>query len=123
MNIALDSANSNITRQQMNQETTVLRERNEELQQQLEKTFNEKQAKEALNEKLEKEIELERNKINKVIESMSETDQEKYRKLDALAQKLGEKNNAMHEEINMMINKKTNLETIAKSSNERTEAV
>ncbi|XP_031631597.1 putative leucine-rich repeat-containing protein DDB_G0290503 isoform X2 [Contarinia nasturtii] len=123
MNIALDSANSNITRQQMNQETTVLRERNEEFQQQLEKTFNEKQAKEAINEKLEKEIELERNKINKVIEAMSEPDQEKYRKLDALAQQLSEQNNAMHEEINMMINKRDNLETIAKSSNERAEAV
>lgn len=123
MNIALDSANSNITRQQMNQETTVLRERNEVLQQQLEKAFNEKQAKEAINVKLEKEIELERNKINKVIESMNEADQEKYRKLDALAQKLGDQNSKMHEEINGMVNKRTNLETIAKSSAERAEAV
>lgn len=123
MNIALDSANSNITRQQMNQETAVLRERNEGLQQQLEKAFSEKQSKEAINEKLEKEIELERNKINKVIESMNEADQEKYRKLDELAQKLGDQNSQMHEEINAMINKKTNLETIAKSSAERAEAV
>lgn len=123
MNIALDSANSNITRQQMNQETVVLRERNEMLQQQLEKAFSEKQAKEAVNEKLEKEIELERNKINKVIDSMSVSDQEKYRKLDELAQKLGDQNSQMHEEINSMINKKTNLETIAKSSAERAEAV
>lgn len=123
MNIALDSANSNINRQQMNQETAVLRERNEELQQQLEKAFSEKQSKEAINEKLEKEIELERNKINKVIESMNESDQAKYRKFDELAQELGDVNNKMHEEINMMINKKTNLETIAKSSTERSEAV
>lgn len=123
MNIALDSANSNITRQQMNQETTVLRERNEELQLQLEKAFGEKQSKEAVNQQLEKEIEVERNKINKVIESMNESDQQKYRQLDEMAQKLGDANNKMHEEINMMINKKTNLETIAKSSPERAEAV
>lgn len=122
MNIALDSANSNISRQQMNQETTVLRERNEELQQQLEKTFSEKQAKEAVNQKLEQEIELERNKINKVIESMSESDQQKYRQLDEMAQKLEDANNKMHEEINTIINKKTNLETIVKSSPERAEA-
>lgn len=122
MNIALDSANSNISRQQMNQETTVLRERNEELQQQLEKTFSEKQAKEAVNQQLEQEIELERNKINKVIESMSETDQQKYRQLDEMAQKLEDANNKMHEEINTIINKKTNLETIVKSSPERAEA-
>lgn len=107
----------------MNQETTVLRERNEVMQQQLEKAFNEKQAKQAINENLEKEIELERNKINKVIESMNEADQEKYRKLDELAQKLGDQNSKMHEEINAMINKRTNLETIAKSSVERAEAV
>lgn len=123
MNIALDSANSNITRQQMNQETSVLRERNEELQQQLEKAFSERQSKDAVNEKLEIEINLERNKINKVIDSMDIADQQKYHKLDAEAQKLGDANNKMHEEINMMINKRTNLETIIKGSTERTEAV
>lgn len=123
MNIAIDSANSNITRQQMNQEAVVLRERNEELQQKLEKAFSEKQAKGAINEKLENEIEMERNKIDKVIESMIETDRQKYYKLDELVRKLGDANNKMHEEINMMINKKTNLETIAKSSPEQSEAV
>lgn len=123
MNIALDSANSNITRQQMIQETTALREQNEKLQLQLESTFSERQTKEAINSKLEKEIESERNKINKIIESMSIDDQEKYHQLDQLAEKLGDENIKMHEEINSMINKKSNLETIIKSSSERTEAV
>lgn len=123
MNIALDSANSNITRQQMIQEATVLRERNEEMQQQLESAFSERQTKEAVNEKLEKEINLERNKINKVIESMSEADQQKFHELDERAQKLDDANSKMHEEINMMMNKKTNLETIIKNSPERSEAV
>lgn len=123
MNIALDSANSNISRQQMIQETNVLRERNEALQQQLEKAFNERQAKEAINEKLESEITIERNKINKVIEAMSEADQQKYRELDEQVQRLGDANSKMHEEINMMINKKTNFDTIIKNSAERSEAV
>lgn len=123
MNIAIDSANSNITRQQMNQEAVVLRERNEELQQKLEKTFSEKQAKEAINEKLVNEIKIERNKIDKVIDSMREAEQQKYYKLDELVRKLDDANSKMHEEINMMINKKNNLETIAKCSPEQFEAV
>lgn len=123
MNIALDSANSNISRQQMNQETTVLRERNEDLQQKLEKAFNERQANEAINEKLEAEINVERNKINRVIESMSEADQQKYHELDEKVRQLGDANSKMHEEINMMINKKTNFETIVKNSAERAEAI
>lgn len=123
MNIALDSASSNITRQQMNQETMVLRERNEELQRKLEKAFGERQAKDQINEKLEQEIGLERNRINKVIESMSDADRMNYRKLDELAQKLEDENNKMHEEINMVMSKRKNYETISKSSTERAEAV
>lgn len=123
MNIALDSANSNISRQQMNQETTVLRERNEDLQQKLEKAFNDRQANEAINEKLETEINIERNKINRVIESMSEADQQKYHQLDEKVRQLGDANSKMHEEINMLMNKKTNLETIVKNSTERAEAI
>lgn len=123
MNIALDSANSNVTRQQMIQETTFLRERNEEIQTRLEKAFNERQEKEAVNAKLEKEIEVERSKIKKVIDSMSEGDQAKYNQLDQLAQNLNDQNSKMHEQINILNNQKTNLETIAKSSNERHEAV
>lgn len=123
MNIALDSANSNITRQQMVQEAQALREQNEKLQQQLEGTFNERQSKEATNIDLEKNIELERNKVNKIIESMDQSDQDKFHRLDELAQKLNENNSRMHEEINVMNNKKSNLETITKNSSDRNEAV
>lgn len=123
MNIALDSANSNITRQQMIQEATVLRERNEEMQQHLEQTFSERQTKEALNEKLEKEIKSEHNKINKVIESMSEADQQKYHELHDQVRTLDDINSKMHDEINLMMNKKTNLDTIIKNSAERSDAV
>lgn len=123
MNIALDSTNSNVDRQQMIQEATVLRERNEEMQQQLENAFSERQAKEAVNKRLEEDIKLERNKMNKVIEAMSSVDQEKYRQYDQLAQKLCDENNQMHEEINSMLNRKTILETMIKSSLERIEAV
>lgn len=123
MNIAIDSANSNVSRQQMQQETVALREQNEKLQLQLETAFSERQSKDAVNTKLEAEIELERNKINKVIDSMSDSDQIKYRQLEQLAQTLGNENNKMHEKINEMINQKTNLETMVRSSNDRNEAV
>lgn len=123
MNITLDAANSNVSRQQMQQETVALRERNESLQSQLETVFGERQAKEAINAKLEKEIEAERNKINKVIEAMPDAEQTKYRQLEELAQKLGNENNKMHEQINEMMNQKTNLETMVRGSSERNEAV
>lgn len=123
MNIALDSTNSNVNREQMKQETAVLRERNEQMQQQLEDAFNERQTKDAMNKRLEEEIEIERNKTNTVIESMKEADQEKYRQYDQLARTLGDENNRMHEEINAMINRKTNLETMIKNTTERSEAV
>lgn len=123
MNIALDSANSNISHHQMVQEAQALREQNESLQQQLESTFRERQAKEASNADLERNIELERNKINKIIESMDESDQEKFHRLDELALKLNGDNNRMHEEINVMNNKKSNFETIVKTSADRSEAV
>lgn len=123
MNIALDSTNSNVDRQQMIQEATVLRERNEQMQQQLENAFSERQTKEAVNKRLEEDIDLERNKMNKVIEAMNPEDQEKYRQYDQLAQKLCDENNQMHEEINSMLNRKTILETMIKSSPERIEAV
>lgn len=123
MNITLDAANSNVSRQQMQQETIALRERNESLQSQLETVFGERQAKEAANAKLEKEIDAERNKINKVIEAMPDGEQVKYRQFEQLAQTLGNENNKMHERINEMMNQKTNLETMVRSSNERHEAV
>lgn len=122
MNITLDAANSNVSRQQMQQETIALRERNESLQSQLETVFGERQAKEASNAKLEKEIEAERNKVNKVIEAMPEADQTKYHQLEQMAQKLGNENNKMHEQINDMMNQKLNLETMVRSTNERNEA-
>lgn len=107
----------------MVQEAQALREQNEKLQQQLEGTFNERQSKEATNIDLEKNIELERNKVNKIIESMDQSDQDKFHRLDELAQKLNENNSRMHEEINVMNNKKSNLETITKNSSDRNEAV
>lgn len=123
MNIALDAANSNISRQQMQQETTALRERNEHLQGQLETAFTERQAKEAVNKELEQGIEIERKKMDKVIESMSPADQEKYRQLEELSKQLGEENSKMHEKINELINQKTNLETVIRNSPDRLEAL
>lgn len=123
MNIALDASNSNISRQQMQQETAALRERNENLQSQLETAFTDRQAKDAVNKELEKEIEIERNKMNKIIESMSEADQGKYRQLEQLSRTLGDANSKMHEQITDLINQKTNLETVVRNSVDRLEAL
>lgn len=123
MNIALDSANSNISRQQMHNETNALREQNENLQQKLETVFRERQAKESENLKIQSQIDDERKKINNVIEKMPETEQMKYNQLDQLVNKLNDENNKMHETINEMLNKKKNFETMIQNSIERSEAI
>lgn len=123
MNIALDSANSNIDRQQMVQEAQSLREQNEKFQQQLEGTFNDRQSKDVINVDLERSIELERNKIKKIFEIMDKSEQEKFHRLDELAQKLNDTNNQMHEEINVISHKKSMMENIVKNSADRNEAV
>lgn len=123
MNIAIDSANSNIDRQQMVHEAKLLREQNEKLQHQLEGTFNDRQSKDVINVDLERSIELERNKIKKIIELMDKSEQEKFHRLDELAQELNDNNNRMHEEIHVTNNKRSMLETIVKNSPDRIEAV
>lgn len=123
MNIALDSANSNIDRQQMVQEAQSLREQNEKFQQQLEGTFNDRQSKDVINVDLERSIELERNKIKKIFEIMDKSEQEKFHRLDELAQKLNDTNNQMYEEINVISHKKSMMENIVKNSADRNEAV
>lgn len=123
MNIALDSANSNISRQQMHNETNALREQNDKLQKQLETVFRERQNKENENTIIESQIGDERKKIINVIEKMPETEQMKYNHMENLVNKLNEENNKMHEQINEMINQKKNLETMIRTSIDRTEAV
>lgn len=123
MNIALDSANSNVSRQHMQQETFGLRERNEQLQARLEKTFTERQAKEVKNKELEAEIEQERNKISGIIESMSESDQAKYRQYDESTQKYIAETSKNHEQIAALLNQKSSLETVIQNSSDRMEMV
>lgn len=122
MNIALDSANSNVSRQQMHNETNVLREQNESLQLRLESVFRERQSKEAANAAIERQIEEERSKVAKVIEQMTDAEQAKYGQLEQLVQRLGDQNSQMHEQINEMMVQKTNLETMVRGSVDRGEA-
>ena len=123
MNIVLDASNSNVSRQQVQQEASVLRERNESLQSQLEAAFSERQTKEAENLELEKEIESERNKLNEMIAAMSEADQQKYHEMEQMVQRLDAQNSKLHEQIDTLMNQKTNMETVTRSSTERMEAV
>lgn len=123
MNIALDSANSNVSRQQMQQEALALRERNEHLQIRLEATFTERQTKEVKNKQLEIEIEQERNKITDIIKSMKENDQNTYYKLEESIQKYTIESGKCHEQIGAILNQKTSMETVIQNSSDRIEMV
>lgn len=110
MNIVLDSHGSGLSRQQLQQETIALRERNEHIQNQLESLFSERQAKTERNKELENQIETERNKINEMIYALSSDDQQKYRQLQTLSEQLRGQNAAMHDEIDTLIKQKERLE-------------
>lgn len=68
MNLALDGFSSGQSRQLMQNEALAYRERNETVQNQLEKLFLERQAKDAANNGLELEIERERNKLTEMVQ-------------------------------------------------------
>lgn len=123
MNIALDSANSNVPRQQMQQEASALRERNEHLQIRLEATFTDRQKKEAKNKQLEVEIDQERNKLSDIIKSMKESDQNMYYKLEESIQKYTIESGKCHEQIDALLNQKTGMETVLQNSADRVEMV
>lgn len=123
MNIVLDSVNTGLTRQQVQQEATVLRERNEHMQNQLEAMFGERQQKTDINKDLEQQIQSERAKIDEMIFALSEEDQKKYRQLQALSESLRDQNIAMHEQIESLAKQKERLEANVVSSQSRMEAV
>jgi len=109
MNIALDSFSSGINRQQLQNETMVLRERNENFQTQLENLFRERQAKEELNKELEQSVETERNKINEMIYSLPLEEQNKYKEHQLVSQKLKSENSELHAEIERLVKQKDRL--------------
>ncbi|EDS41728.1 conserved hypothetical protein [Culex quinquefasciatus] len=122
MNIALDNCSSGMSRQQLQNETVALRERNERIQEQLEIVFKQRQIKDTENRELEVETEREKNKINEMIYSLSESDQKKYREFQALSESLKQQNTIFHNQISELEKQKERLNTIIMNSQTRTEA-
>ncbi|XP_065077993.1 intraflagellar transport protein 74 homolog [Ochlerotatus camptorhynchus] len=122
MNIALDNCSSGMTRQQLQNETLALRERNEHIQEQLEIVFKQRQIKDAENRELEADAEKEKNKINEMIFSLPQDDQQKYREYQALSESLRQQNTIYHNQISDLEKQKDRLNTIIMNSQTRTEA-
>lgn len=123
MNIVLDSHSSGLTRQQLQHETVALRERNENIQTQLEHLFGERQQRVERNAELEQQIASERNKIAEMIFAMSADDQQKYQQLQTLSEELRSQNTEMHDQIDALLKHKERLESNIMSSQPRMEAV
>ena len=123
MNLALDSTTSGATRQQLQNEAVVLRERNEHLQNQLEQVFKERQSKEMQNQSLEDTINSEKNKVNELIYSLSSNDQNRYREFQMISEKLKHENSEIHGIIEDTVKQKERLSSSVISSQARLEAV
>lgn len=116
MNIALDNFSSGTTRQHMQKEAAALREHNENAQDQLEALFAERQMKDEHNKQLEQEIEVEKNKINDMILSLSIEKQARYKELQELAENLKRENMEMQSRIENLINQKERLNELIMGS-------
>lgn len=111
MNIVLDSHSSGITRQQLQQESLALREQNEAIQSRLELLFNQRQAHANQNQQLQSAIQTERNRINEMVYALSDSDQQKYHRLQTTAEELREQIQSAHEEVDNAARKLTRLQT------------
>lgn len=122
MNIVLDSHSSGTTRQQIQQEATAIRERNETIQSQLEMLFNERQSKEDKNKELERKINEEKAKINEMIFALSPDDQERYRQHEKQLESLRAQNSEIHDQIDALIKQKQRMDATLATSQTRMEA-
>lgn len=123
MNLALDTFSSGMNRQQLQAESIALKEKNENLQTQLEQTFHEKQSKEEANKIIEKEIEREKNKVSEMIYSLPHHEQNKYKDHQNLAEKLRNENMELHNQIEAYMKQKEKLSPLILNSQARMEAV
>lgn len=123
MNIAYDAYSTGQSRQQLQSETTAYRERNEALQNQLEKLFTDRQSREDQNRMLQNEIEKERNKIKEMILMLEPQDQAKYAELRERADLLKIKNMELHSQIETVSKQKDRCHAILNNSQPRIEAV
>ena len=109
MNLSLDSTSSGMTRQQIQNEAVVLRERNDHLQNQLEQVFKDRQNKELQNKTLEDSIENEKEKINELVYSLNASDQNRYKEHQMISEKLRQDNSEIHEKIDELAKQKEKL--------------
>ncbi|CRK99903.1 CLUMA_CG013206, isoform A [Clunio marinus] len=123
MNLALDSSSTGATRQQLQNETLVYREKNELMQNELEHVFKERQNKESQNQQLESAIANEKTKMNEIIYSLSLDEQNRYREHQLLCEKLKAENAEIHEKIESFIKQKEKLSAAVINSQARLEAV
>lgn len=123
MNLALDGYSSGQSRQLMQNETVALRERNEKVQNQLEKMFTERQSRESSNSVLEQEIERERNKINEMVYKLPGDEQVKYAKLRTISENLKGLNVDFHNRVGALAKQKERMHSILNSSQPRIDAV
>uniref|UniRef100_A0A336MRL9 CSON000273 protein n=1 Tax=Culicoides sonorensis TaxID=179676 RepID=A0A336MRL9_CULSO len=123
MNLALDTSSTGMTRQQLQNETVALHEKNETLQAQLETVFRERQKKDEENNNLERQIELEKNKITEMIYSLPQSEQNKYKDYQRMSEKLRNENMEIHNQIEAYIKQKEKLSPMILNSQSRMEAV
>ena len=123
MNLALDSSSTGSTRQQLQNETLVYRERNELMQNQLEQIFKERQHKEQQNQQLEVAIANEKGRMNEMIYSLSTEQQNQYREHQMMCERLKAENSEIHEKIEAAIKQKEKLSSSVINSQSRLEAV
>lgn len=109
MNIVLDNANSGNNRDQILNESTALKQRNEDFQSQLESLFTDRMAKEAEVKQLEENIKSEKNKINEMVASLPESDRLRYKQYQTLNESLKQKNIQIHEEIDVITKRRDHL--------------
>jgi intraflagellar transport protein 74 len=114
---------SGSSRQQLQNETVVIRERNEMLQNQLEQIFRDVKSKEMQNSSLEEAISDEKNKANELIHSLSVDDQNKYREYQILCDNLKSENAEIYAKIEDEMKRKEKLSGIVLNSQSRLEAV
>lgn len=120
MNLAL---NSNLSGASRHNETIVFREKNEILQNQLEKIFKDVKSKETQNIQLEEMIIAEKTKANDLIHSLSLDDQNKYREYQIICDNLKSENAEIYQKIEDEIKRKEKLNSVVINSQSRLEAV
>lgn len=109
MNLSMDSTSSGMNRQQIQNEVIVLREKNDNLQNQLEQVFKERQNKELQNKSLEDSIENEKEKINELVYSLNQSDQNRYKEYQLVSEKLRQDNAEIHFKIDELAKQKEKL--------------